>query len=71
MPYTVVSSSGGETSAGGGKMVAVPWAVYSPTSNVSELMVTVDRERPHNAPAFDYARIDEYSRPDYITNVYS
>jgi tetrahydromethanopterin S-methyltransferase subunit D len=31
----------------------------------------VDRERIYNAPVFDYARIDEYSRPDYITNVYS
>ena len=52
-------------------MVAVPWAVYSPTSNVGELTVTVDRERIYNAPVFDYARIDEYSRADYITNVYS
>src|SRR5207302_4233772 len=52
-------------------MVAVPWAVYSPTSNVSELTVTVDRERIYNAPVFDYARIEEYSRRDYITNVYS
>jgi hypothetical protein len=33
--------------------------------------VTVDRERIYSAPVFDYARIDEYSRPDYITNVYS
>ena len=69
MAYTVVSSAGG--GGGGGKMVAVPWAVYSPTSNVSELTVTVDRERIYNAPAFDYTRIDEYSRPEYITNVYS
>lgn len=69
MAYTVLSTGG--TAASGGKMVAVPWTVYSPTSNVSELTVTVDRERIYNAPVFDYARIEEYSRPDYVTNVYS
>ncbi|HZR06551.1 MAG TPA: PRC-barrel domain-containing protein [Candidatus Udaeobacter sp.] len=72
MAYTVLSTGGGSARAtAGGKLVAVPWAVYSPTSDVSALTVTVDRERIYNAPVFDYARIDEYSRPDYITNVYS
>jgi sporulation protein YlmC with PRC-barrel domain len=72
MAYTVLSTAeGGARAAGGGKFVAVPWAVYSPTSDVSALTVTVDRERIYSAPVFDYARIDEYSRPDYITNVYS
>src|SRR5438876_10312012 len=51
-------------------MVAVPWAVYSPSSDLNVLTVTVDRDRIYNAPVFDYARIDEYSRPEYITNVY-
>src|SRR5213078_470046 len=69
MAYTVLSTSGG--GGGGGKMVAVPWTVYSPTSDLSALTVTVDRERIYNAPVFDYARIEEYSRPDYISNVYS
>ena len=72
MAYTVLSTGeGGARAAGGGKFVAVPWAVYSPASDVSALVVTVDRERIYSAPVFDYARIDEYSRPDYITNVYS
>jgi sporulation protein YlmC with PRC-barrel domain len=72
MAYTVLSTGeGGARVAGGGKLVAVPWTVYSPTSDVSVLTVTVDRDRIYNAPVFDYARIDEYSRPDYITNVYS
>jgi hypothetical protein len=60
--YTVLST-------GGGKIVAVPWTVYSPTADLSVLTVTVDRERIYNAPVFDYARVDEYSRPDYINNV--
>lgn len=72
MAYTVLSTAeGGARATGGEKLVAVPWAVYSPTSDVSALTVTVDRDRIYNAPVFDYARVDEYSRPDYITNVYS
>lgn len=75
LAYTVLSTTGGGGGGtrvtGGGKMVAVPWAVYSPSTDVNVLTVTVDRDRIYNAPAFDYARIDEYSRPDYINNVYS
>jgi sporulation protein YlmC with PRC-barrel domain len=74
MAYTVLSTGGeggGRVAAGGGKMVAVPWSVYSPQSDVNTYTVTVDRERIFNAPVFDYARIEEYSRPDYISNVYS
>ena len=73
LAYTVVSTSGGGGTqvSGGGKMVAVPWAVYSPSTDLNVLTVTVDRDRIYNAPVFDYARIEEYSRPDYITNVYS
>jgi sporulation protein YlmC with PRC-barrel domain len=75
LAYTVLSTTGGDGGgtrvSGGGKMVAVPWAVYSPSTDVNVLTVTVDRDRIYNAPVFDYARIEEYSRPDYITNVYS
>ena len=74
LAYTVVSTAGGGGGtrvSGGGKMVAVPWAVYSPSTDLNVLTVTVDRDRIYNAPVFDYARIEEYSRPDYITNVYS
>jgi sporulation protein YlmC with PRC-barrel domain len=74
LAYTVLSTTGGGGGtqvSGGGKMVAVPWAVYSPSTDLNVLTVTVDRDRIYNAPVFDYARIEEYSRPDYITNVYS
>ena len=73
LAYTVVSTGGGggTRTGGGGKMVAVPWAVYSPSTDLNVLTVTVDRDRIYNAPVFDYARVEEYSRPDYITNVYS
>src|SRR5216117_1084089 len=72
MAYTVLSTGGGGARVSrGGKMVAVPWTVYSPSSDLNVFTVTVDRDRIYNAPVFDYARIDEYSRPEYITNVYS
>ena len=72
MAYTVLSTEGGgSTRSGGGKLVAVPWTVYSPSSDVSVLTTTVDRQRIYSAPVFDYAHIEEYSRPDYINNVYS
>ena len=73
MAYTVVSTGGAGTGVinGGGKMVAIPWAVYSPKSDLSVLTVNVDRDKVYNAPAFEYARMDEYARPDYINNVYS
>src|SRR6267142_660795 len=46
MAYTVLSTGGGgKRVAGGAKMVAVPWAVYSPSSDLNVLTVTVDRDR--------------------------
>ena len=39
--------------------------------DLSVLTVNIDRDRIYNAPAFDYARMDEYARPDYIDNIYS
>jgi sporulation protein YlmC with PRC-barrel domain len=73
MAYTVVSTGGAGTGviSGGGKIVAIPWAVYTPTSDLSVLTVNVDRDKIYQAPAFEYARMDEYARPDYINNVYS
>src|SRR4030095_112384 len=69
MAYTVVST--GDAQTGGGKIVVVPWAVYSPTSHASTLRVRVDRDKIYNAPLFDHTRMDEYVRPDYIDNVYN
>src|SRR5437867_9395498 len=45
MAYTVLSTGeGGARAAGGGKLVAVSWAVYFPTSDVNAFTVSVDRE---------------------------
>src|SRR5438094_986341 len=47
LAYTVLSTTGGGGTrvGGGGTMVAVPWAVYSPSSDLNVLTVTVDRDR--------------------------
>src|SRR5712691_5116440 len=72
MAYTVLSAGGtGTRVVGQAKTVAVPWAIYSTTSDPRVLTVRIDRERIYNAPAFDYARIDEYSSSGWINNVYS
>jgi sporulation protein YlmC with PRC-barrel domain len=72
MAYTVLSTGGSGTRVtSGAKTVAVPWMVYTTTSDPSVMTVRVERDRVYNAPAFDYARIDEYSTSGYINNVYS
>lgn len=73
MAYTVLSTGGSGTGviSGGGKLVAVPWTVYSATSDLNVLVVNVSRDKIYNAPTFDYMRKDEYARPDYMDNVYS
>src|SRR5437763_2049549 len=72
MAYTVLSTGGsGTRAAGGTKTVAVPWTVYAATSDPGVMTVRVERDRIYNAPVFDYARIDEYSRSGYINNIYS
>src|SRR5438270_6407075 len=72
MAYTVLSTGGsGKRGSGGAKTVAVPWTVYTTTSDPSVMTVRVERDRVYNAPAFDYARIDEYSSSGWINNVYS
>jgi sporulation protein YlmC with PRC-barrel domain len=73
MAYTVVSTGGAGTdfTSGGGKLVAIPWAVYSPTSDLSILTVNVAREKISRAEPFEYTRMDEYARPDFVSNIYS
>src|SRR5881275_2009345 len=72
MAYTVLSTGGtGTRVTGGAKTVAVPWTVYTTTSDPSVMAVRIERDRVYNAPAFDYARIDEYSSSGYINNIYS
>ena len=72
MAYTVLSAGGtGTRITGQAKVVAVPWAVYSPSADASVLTVRVERDKIYNAPVFEYSRMNEYSTTGYINNVYS
>jgi sporulation protein YlmC with PRC-barrel domain len=70
MAYTVVST-GGSRITGSSKTVAVPWSVYSATSDPRVYTVRVEKEKIYSAPVFEYSRINEYSSNGWITNVYS
>ena len=61
----------GHARGGQAKTVAVPLGGLFPTSDLSVLTVSVDRERIYNAPVFDFARIDEYASTGYANNIYS
>ncbi|HST29676.1 MAG TPA: PRC-barrel domain-containing protein [Chthoniobacterales bacterium] len=69
MAYTVLSTgSVGTRVTGGGKLVAVPWGVYTTSPDTGYLTVSVERDRIYNAPVFEYSRISDTA---YMTNVYS
>jgi len=60
MAYTVLSTGGtGTRITGGGKLVAVPWSVYTVSPDAGYLTVNVERDRIYNAPAFEYSRIGD------------
>jgi sporulation protein YlmC with PRC-barrel domain len=72
MAYTLLSTGGGGTQVTeNSKIVPVPWSIYTTTSDPSVITVRIDRERIYGAPAFDYARMNEYSTSGWINNVYS
>jgi sporulation protein YlmC with PRC-barrel domain len=69
MAYTVLSTGGvGTRVTGGGKLVAVPWSVYTVSPDAGYLTVNVDRQRIYDAPVFEYSRISDTT---YTTNVFS
>jgi len=80
------TTGGGDNVAGGGsggsstrsttttttsrRTVAMPWTAFTTTSDPTVYTTTIQRERIYSAPVYDYNRIEEYSRPDYISGVY-
>src|SRR2546423_10458590 len=68
MAYVVLST----TEPGGTrKTVAAPWAVFTPGADTRTYTVRVDKQKIYSAPVWESTRIDEYSRSDWISNVYS
>src|SRR5438309_4891821 len=72
LAYVVLSTNGGGTSTTttATKTVAAPWSVFSASSEPRVYMTRVEREKIYSAPAWESTRIEEYSRPEYINNVY-
>jgi sporulation protein YlmC with PRC-barrel domain len=69
LAYVVLSTHGGGTSTAT-KTVAAPWTVFSPSSEPRVYMTRVEREKIYSAPVWESTRIEEYSRPEYISQVY-
>src|SRR3989440_8757569 len=69
LAYVVLSTRGGGTTTTT-KTVAAPWSVFSASSEPRVYMTRVEREKIYSAPVWESTRIEEYSRPEYINQVY-
>src|SRR6266513_3985134 len=69
LAYVVLSTRGGGTSTTV-KTVAAPWSIFSASSEPRVYMTRIERERIYSAPVWESTRIEEYSRPEYINQVY-
>jgi len=67
MAYAVLATDQGGTR----KLVAAPWTLFSAGTDNRTYTVTVDREKIYAAPVWESNRIDEYSRAEWLGNVYS
>src|SRR3954468_24493782 len=70
LAYVVLSTRGGGTTTTTTKTVAAPWSVFSASSEPRVYMTRVEREKIYSAPVWESTRIEEYSRPEYISSVY-
>src|SRR3954451_18081208 len=70
LAYVVLSTQGGGTRSPATKTVPAPWSVFSSSSEPRVYMTRVEREKIYAAPAWEATRIEEYSRPEYISSVY-
>src|SRR3954468_2687704 len=69
LAYVVLSTHGGGTTTTT-KTVAAPWSVFSASSEPRVDMTRIEREKIYSAPVWESTRIEEYSRPEYISQVY-
>src|SRR5437588_436897 len=70
LAYVVVSTGKGGVLSTSSKTVAAPWAVFSVSSDPRVYTVRVEREKIYSAPVWESSRVEEYSRTDYLNNVY-
>src|SRR2546423_6869914 len=69
LAYVVLSTRGGGTTTTT-KTVAAPWSVFSASSEPRVYMTRIEREKIYSAPVWESTRIEEYGRPEYISQVY-
>src|SRR5207237_8857667 len=70
LAYVVLSTHGTGTTTTTTKTVAAPWSVFSASSEPRVFMTRVERENIYSAPVWESNRIEEYSRTEYIKQVY-
>src|SRR3954466_15817989 len=70
LAYVVLSTNGGGTATTATKTVAAPWSVFSASSEPGGFMARGEGEKIYSAPVWETTRIEKYSRPEYINQVY-
>lgn len=70
LAYVVVSTGKGGILSTSSKTVAAPWAVFSASSDPKVYITRIEREKIYSAPVWESTRVEEYSRTDYLNNVY-
>jgi sporulation protein YlmC with PRC-barrel domain len=70
LAYVVVSTGKGGILSTSTKTVAAPWAVFSASSDPKVYTTRIEREKIYRAPVWESTRVEEYSRTDYLNNVY-
>src|SRR5204863_954181 len=70
LAYVVVSTGKGGVLSTDTKTVAAPWTVFSVSSDPKVYVTRIEREKIYSAPVWESTRVEEYSRTDYLNNVY-
>lgn len=71
LAYVVIATGKGGVLTTSSKTVAAPWAVFSVSPDPKVYVTRIERERIYSAPVWESTRVEEYSRTDYLNNVYS
>src|SRR5438067_2169481 len=71
LAYVVISTGKGGIVSANTKTVAAPWAVFSASADPRVYVTRIEREKIYSAPVWESTRVEEYSRTDYLNNVYS
>src|ERR1051325_4458251 len=71
LAYVVLSTGKGGVLSSESKTVAAPAPVFSASSAPKVYVTRIEGEKIYSAPVWESTRVDEYTRTDYLNNVYS